>query len=110
MNDERAARIGANEALFREVNEQIEAMNERFGGGESFTIVCECGDGDCTERISVPVDVYERIRADAELFLVVPGHEIPAVEEVTEEGDGYRIVRKREGVPEAVAEETDPRR
>lgn len=42
-----------NQALFREVNERIEKVNESFGmdGQESF--VCECGNPECTQAIAL---------------------------------------------------------
>jgi hypothetical protein len=109
MSDERAARIGANEALFREVNEHIDGLNTQFGGDEAFSIVCECGNGNCAEQISVSQELYERVRAEGELFLIVPGHERPEAEDVVEEEPGYSVVRKREGLPAEIARSTDPR-
>src|SRR5689334_21077982 len=50
--DERARRIGENEALFRYVNERIEGLNEAFGAiTETMSVVCECGDLSCAEQI-----------------------------------------------------------
>jgi hypothetical protein len=107
---EHARRAGMNEAIFREVNEQIQKLTERFDNdGERMTVVCECADGGCTIQFEVPVELYERVREDARLFLVAPGHEIPELEEVVHAQPEYEIVRKREGTPADVAEETDPR-
>ena len=56
--EERAAR---NEALFREVNEQARSASDRqqSAPAEEFLIICECSDDRCTERISLPLAVYE---------------------------------------------------
>jgi hypothetical protein len=108
--DERARRIGLNEALFREVNERVRAINAEFG--ERLTesqFVCECGDNECTGRVLLPVVEYERIRSDPALFVVCPGHEVPEVESVVEEHEDYIVIRKRAGEPERIAERTDPR-
>jgi len=109
--DERARRIGLNEAVFRTVNEQIEGLNRRFatGGDRTMEIVCECGDASCMERLEVALDAYERVRGDSTRFFVLPGHEAPDVEEVAEEGPGWNVVRKKEPDAAALAEETDPR-
>jgi hypothetical protein len=109
--DERARRVGRNEALFREVNEQVEGLNRALAqiSDERMDIVCECGDLLCVERIVIPVTRYEEIRADPALFFIKHGHEKPDVEDVVAEAVGYDIVRKHEGEPQRVAEATDPR-
>jgi hypothetical protein len=108
---ERAERIGRNEALFREVNEQVDDLNRSLSslGDETMHIVCECGDLGCVDGLVVPLRVYERVRADASIFFVQPGHELPDVEEVVEEHAGYHVVRKHPGQPERIAVESDPR-
>jgi hypothetical protein len=109
-HEERARRIGENEALFRVVNERIEHLNRAFAVlTETMDVVCECGDIDCAERLVLTVSDYERVRADPTHFAVVPGHELPDVERVVERGDGFVVVRKDPGLPAQVARETDPR-
>lgn len=106
----REERIGLNEAVFREVNERIESLAETFElKGELLDLVCECGDAACVERVSMTHAEYEELRSDAHHFAVHPGHEIPDVEAVVARKKGYDIVSKNRGVPERVAEETDPR-
>jgi hypothetical protein len=109
VNPERARRIGLNEALFRRVNDEVEAVNARFGRIEHLSVVCECGDGDCMATFDVATSEYEQIRANPQRFLVLPGHESPDVETVVASGDGYAVVEKDDGVPEEVARETDLR-
>jgi hypothetical protein len=109
VNPERERRIGLNEALFRQVNEEVEAVNARFGHIEHLSVVCECGDGECIATIDVPTGEYERVRANPQRFIVLPGHVIPDVEIVVAGGDGYEVVEKCNGVPEEVARKTDPR-
>jgi len=109
-DDERRARIASNEALFRAVNERIEGMNAAFATvSDTFAVVCECGDSGCVEQIEVPVQEYERVRKDAALFVIVPGHEIPDVEDIVGDGDGFLVVEKKGGAGLDVAIETDPR-
>jgi hypothetical protein len=107
---ERERRIGANQAIFREVNERLEKVNQAFSAmTQSMEIMCECGDMSCAQMISIPLADYERIRRDAALFAVLPGHGAPEVDSVVERHAGYEVVRKHPGEPERVAEATDPR-
>jgi hypothetical protein len=108
--DERARRIGQNEALFREINERIEDMNAAFGAiTETMNVVCECGDSSCTLQIEIALPLYERVRTEPTHFIVVPGHEIPDVEEIVEEHAAFFVIRKLPGGPAELARETDPR-
>jgi hypothetical protein len=107
---ERTRRIGLNEAVFRHVNEELEGLARTFTLQDGvLDLVCECGDALCVERIEVDRDAYERVRADSHLFLVFPGHVIPDVEDLVDRTGSYEVVRKREGEPAQIAEETDPR-
>lgn len=104
--DERQA--GRKEALFREVNEEVRDLAAPAADpGEAIGIVCECSDGACTERLQVPLRVYEETRAHASRFIVATGHD-GAFEHVVSRGDAYVIVEK-EGDAARVASETDPR-
>jgi hypothetical protein len=108
--DERERRIGLNEAVFREANERIQELNETFATfSDALVLVCECGDGKCVEQIRMPPAAYEELRADPAHFAIAPGHEIPDVERVIAKRDGYDVVKKNEGVPQQIAEVTDPR-
>jgi hypothetical protein len=109
--DERARRIGENEALYRSINEKIEGLNEAFGlVTETMAVVCECGQLECTEQIELDIPTYERVRGEPTHFVVIPGHEIPDVETIVEEHGTFNIIRKLDvgGVAE-LARETDPR-
>jgi hypothetical protein len=109
--DERERRLGLNEAMFREVNERVEDMHRTFGSDTgTFEIICECGAVTCTERISVPISIYERVRGDPTQFLLQVGHEDPTVERMIENHEMYIVVEKEGMDVEQVAEETDPRR
>jgi hypothetical protein len=110
MMDERERRIALNEAVFREANERIRDLNQAFATvTNELVLVCECGDGNCAEKISMTPGAYEELRSDSAHFAVVPGHEIPDVESVIARREHYEVVRKNEGVPRKVAEVTDPR-
>jgi hypothetical protein len=110
MDDERARKVGANEAMFREVNERIEDLAETFGlGGRPLDLICECGDVSCTQQIAMTSAEYQAMRKDPRLFAVYPEHEIADLEDVVEKRDGYDVIRKREGEPARIARETHRR-
>jgi hypothetical protein len=110
MNDDRERRVGHNEALYRLVNEQIEGLNEAFGTiTNHFAVICECGDLECQEQLSITRNAYERVRADPATFILKPGHQAEDVEDVIETNGDYVVVAKRPGTPERVAAETDLR-
>lgn len=84
------------ESLNRRLEERVEEV--RAEDDEDLTapigFFCECSDIACRERISMRPDRYDAIHRDAALFVVAPGHEIEAIETVTESRDGYAVVRK----------------
>jgi hypothetical protein len=110
VSDARARRVGLNEAIFRQVNEQIRDLNRDLPSGTgTLTVICECGHSDCTERLELTVSSYERVRSDSRLYVIAPGHEIPAVERVIEQADGFDVVEKDEGPPAELSKKLDPR-
>ena len=96
------------EALFREVNERIAENLVRFEGDEG-DFVCECSDAACAHRITVPLADYERVRAQGERFLLVPGHEDASIETTVREGGSFRIVEKTAPAVRAIVRRLDPR-
>jgi hypothetical protein len=109
MND-RERRLAENEALFREVNEQVEAIASRQGDDEHvYEFYCECANADCTMHVGVTLAVYEGVRASGRRFLIVPEHALPEVEDVVERHEGWWVIEKR-GETGAYAEQLDPRR
>jgi hypothetical protein len=105
---ERERRIGLNEALFREVNERLRGLGKHFDLAD-LDVICECGNADCAERITMSHSDYEELRAQPTLFAIVPGHEKPDVEDVVEQRRGYAVVRKHAGEEAELARQTDPR-
>jgi hypothetical protein len=108
--NQREQRIGENEILFREVNERLVGLNEALGvSPDRLEFLCECGWAACTEKVTLSLQEYERVRRHAELFVLFPGHEETDVEEVVERNERFAIVRKRVGEPRRLAVEHDPR-
>jgi hypothetical protein len=109
--DERARRIAENEAMFRDLNEEVGTVAHSFvaaGEQASFDFLCECADPVCIERVQLPLQAYERVRANPIAFFVVPGHEVEGVERVAEDHSYYRVVEKT-GESARIARERDPR-
>lgn len=103
--EQRAAR---NESLFREVNANIARLEERHGTTTSEPVfLCECSNADCTDHITVPPDVYARVREEPRRFLLLPGHEDEQLERVVETHREFLIVEKI-GAAGEVAEQTQP--
>ena len=101
--EQRAAR---NEALFREVNENIARMEARHGTTTANSVfLCECARADCTQQVTVGSDVYARVRQRPRQFLVLPGHDDPQLEQVVERHRDYLIVEKT-GAAGEIAEQT----
>jgi hypothetical protein len=100
----REKRLALNEAMFREINERLEAQLPP-DGNNYLSILCECADPDCTTRIEITPHEYQAARADPRQFILVPGHELVEVEEVMNHGQRYEIVRKH-GRAGAIAAQT----
>jgi hypothetical protein len=107
--NERKRRIGENEAIFRSFNEEVQALSRTFTvPTATLRIVCECGVRSCTERIEIAPAEYARVRGDAILFVIKPGHDLPEAETVVEKAEPYWVVRKHEGLPAEIARATEP--
>lgn len=93
-------RLRENEELMEELNRRMKRRLEEIRAEDGddpdapFDFFCECSDIDCRLRIGIRPDRYATIHRDSEQFIVLPGHEIPAVERVVDQEDGYLIVRK----------------
>jgi hypothetical protein len=101
--------VAKNEALFRQVNERIEEVNEKLDSDGLSDFLCECGDDDCTTPISLTLAEYEDVRSVSTHFAIALGHEVIDVEEVISTGARYSVVEKYAGEAERIAVETDPR-
>ena len=71
----REERLAANEELFRQVNERIVELTDSWRS--DLELVCECADPECTTRLVLTVNEYERLRRRLRHFAVLPGHELP---------------------------------
>ena len=108
--DERERRLATNEALFRDINEEIQTVAFRLGGDDEhvYEFLCECANAECDLRLPLSLDEYERVRANPVRFAVAPGHALPEIEDVIEQQAGYDVVEKRGEAARLVAG-LDPR-
>jgi hypothetical protein len=102
--DARTERAGKNEAVFREVNERISDVTRE----NAAEYLCECATATCTETIQMTVAEYENVCSVPTHFAVLPGHEVPDLEDVVARNEAFLVVRKKAGAA-AVAAELDPR-
>lgn len=101
--EQRAAR---NEALFREVNENIAHLEEQHGHTQTEPVyLCECANTECVDQLAIDPATYRRVRLQGRLFFVRPGHEDPQLERVVERHTDYLVVKKT-GAAGEVAEHT----
>ena len=99
-----------NELLRRARNEWIEQTSDSFGADHlEDTYVCECGDPNCSEGVSLTRAEYEAVRSDGSCFVVAVDHENPEIERVTAENGRFSIVQKLMTAGRK-SQETNPRR
>jgi hypothetical protein len=94
MPDQVQERLGANEAVFREINEGIERGHWPGEEDSPVGFRCECARLGCAELVELSVREYERVRSHPRRFIVRPDHERLEVEIVVERRPGYLIVEK----------------
>jgi hypothetical protein len=104
----RVERKAKNQALFRQVNERIAETSAAMDAGEGQVqaFICECSRIGCRQLVEVPAVLYERVREDPTLFLVLPGHEDHDREEIVERHGDYLIVATKPGQATDIALET----
>jgi hypothetical protein len=77
--------------FFREVNERIIELGERFALGEdTLELICECADTTCTQHVSIACADYAQVREAPGRRVVIAGHEHTC--RVVARGGGYVVV------------------
>ena len=85
--DAREQRLAQNEALFREINEKVEAIAAVHGSDDHvYEFYCECSNADCSFQVPATIAAYEAVRAHPRHFIVTPEHWLPEIETIAEEG------------------------
>jgi hypothetical protein len=104
-----AEKDATNQALFREVNEQIEQLATGVDVAERGSYICECGNTRCAEAMELTRGEYEAVRGHANRFAVLPNHVNLAAETVVEQYGRFSVVETLAGEASRIARETDPR-
>lgn len=97
--DER--RLAENEVIFKQINKDIEGFLHDVGV-ENLVLApfyCECSNMDCHARIELTPSNYERIHKNPKRFIVLDGHQVPAIERVVEHHGKYNVVEKLTEMP-----------
>ncbi len=103
-----AERAAANEARFRQANEQIHEKVLELGAERGRApYLCECEDERCTTVVLLTPEEYEDVRSDSRRFLVAPGHE-DADARVARSHEGFTVIEKT-GEEGRLVQELDPR-
>ena len=107
--DAREQRLAQNEALFREINEKVEAVAAVHGSDDHvYEFYCECANADCSLQVPATIAVYEAVRAHPRRFLVIPEHWLPEIETIATKAEGWWVIEKHGEAGEFV-EHLDPR-
>ena len=98
-DDARVRRLAANEAIARQVNEQVEQIAQRLSrDGEPLEILCECSLDECTQRLHVPLADYTSVREHDARFMLVDDHIVDEIEKrVGKVGDATVVEKLGEG-------------
>ncbi|MGH3072299.1 MAG: hypothetical protein ACRDNB_08535 [Gaiellaceae bacterium] len=107
--DERERRLAQNEALFREVNEKVQAVATTHGDDDHvYEFYCECSNADCTLQVPATIAAYEAVREHPDRFLIFPRHALPDIETVLEETPDWWVIEKT-GEAGSYVSRLDPR-
>jgi hypothetical protein len=109
MDDPRD-RVSRNEAVYRAANREIEHASEELGDGpdDHLEVICECGEGGCSETLDLSVQEYDEAHAQLDRFVVAPGHEHGEIEHVVKRTERFLVVDKF-GEAERVSEAEERR-
>ena len=92
--ESRQVRLAKNQALFRAVNERVEALTNELGTSGQHVFVCECANPECGSRIELTLGEYKSIRRNPTHFFVLPDHVFPDVEFIVDDRTRYVVVEK----------------
>jgi len=105
VTEVRRRRVAYNEEVSRRANDRLREDWRRLGMAEEEEglFLCECGDVTCKDPLRVRLLDYEAVRAQAGIYVVIPGHEDTEIEGVVEDvlpsTNGFNVVRKHEAMP-----------
>jgi len=92
------AAIAERSTAVRAANDRVcaSAVRLKFEDDQRVPFVCECGDARCVGTLMLTLALFARLREERCRFVLVPGHETAAEEQVTEDGRdlGYVVVER----------------
>ena len=62
---------------------------------ENVTVVCECGQQDCTQQLTVGTRMYAKVRRHGSWYFLAVGHEVAAKERVVLRQSEFVVVDAR---------------
>jgi hypothetical protein len=106
-------RMAENQVVFRRANENVQkslddanviATEEgeepiQLDADAPLHFYCECSDENCRQRVKLSLNDYNKIHQARNTFVIVCGHDVPKIEEVTEKHTEYCVVTKHEEPP-----------
>jgi hypothetical protein len=93
---ERQVRAAQNQLMFRLLNDRIKELGDQPRSlGQELDFACECADSTCVAKIRLSALQFLAIESEENQFIVLRGHEVPEVEDVIAQRDGFLIVSKR---------------
>lgn len=101
-NNLSANRLIRNEQIIRNRNTALKKdLKKQFAGTKKaqfapVSFICECSALDCTAKIVLTIEAYERIHQQKDQFVLAKGHEIEQIESVSRELPAFNIVEKEE--------------
>lgn len=109
--------MAENQVVFRKYNRRLQAWYSKYkqvardenepmtsqDEEKPFSFYCECSDENCQERIDLTPDTYNKIHRSSNAFTIVPGHEVPSIEDVVQETADYCVVKKHLKPPQNIA-------
>lgn len=110
-------KLAQNQVIFKETNQKVyeglENLDKRLnkddvsvmkdGLNTPLHFLCECSDEKCHQRIVISPTKFKSLHGTPAQFVILPGHEVKAIERVTKKTKNYAVVEKFEpltGSPE----------
>jgi hypothetical protein len=93
-------RLIENELLLRRKNESAKDALQKYYGDELdedsalLEFYCECSNDDCEEHVELTISEYEKHHERNDRFVVLPQHDLAAIEKIVAKTDGYIVVQK----------------
>lgn len=82
------------QTIFREVNENIARLAIARAQAGYALVICECSVSGCADSLEITPAEYEDVRRVPTRFVVVPGHQMPAIERVVDGNSRFLVVEK----------------